>query len=517
MSTRKRTVQRAGFIVSLALLAPFLFAIEVPQASASECASCRGDCSCPAPVPRLETPFGQSLFWQDPCGGGYRDDFMPCYEHNSGPPTWFSSAEFLPLFRDQNGSTPFQAVALRQVATVGDEQVVTFVREAVLSTSDFDTDFVPGVRALFGRAVGDWYRVEFSYMGSYSWSDSAARYADAIPLTINPGTPATFDPGIPPTFDPGIPPTFNPGIPPSYDPGVPPSLIFDLPPIFNPGVPPTFDPGIPPTFEPGVPATFDPGVPPTFTPGVPATLEPGEGMLSPFSNFGNPGGSADLGPVPEANFQPSEGLDNNQYARISFTSRLDSAEANLRRRLCVSSGRYYQGEASCLIGLRYMKVQEEFGYSTESLIADGIVQNDVFVRTDNDLIGPQLGAMAQFLVHDRAWVDAEIKGSLLFSDARSTTDANLFVNGEQTPATTRGSENFTAFLGDLSVNLNYQFTPSLTVRAGYNAFWLDGVALASENFSSSLQALTSANRPAQVNHEGRVVYHGPSLGLVYAR
>lgn len=461
---RNRTVKRVAAVVGLALLVQLLPAVGMPPAMASECASCSGNCGCPAPQPVLEAGFGQSLFWQDPCGGGYRNDFMPCYQHNSGAPTWFASAEFLPLFRDESGSLPFQAVAIGQADPEAPAEI-TFFRELVLSSSDFDSEFAPGVRALFGRTIGDWYRVEFSYMGSHSWDDLVAvRYRDYVPLT-------PYDPGIPETpADPGDPDA---------------------------------DPPIPPT-------DFDPGVPPT-------PFDPGSGvMVSPFSNFGDPLGPAGFGSVPEADFNPIDGLDYNQFASIRFSSRLNSAEANLRRRLPVSSGRYYQGEASCSIGMRYMRVEEEFGYFTRSTRPVPNTYNQVDVATDNNMIGPQLGAMAQFLVHDRAWIDVEIKGALLFSEARNTTYADLY-GGEaiRSIATTRGSEDSTAFLGDLSVNLNYQFAPSLTVRAGYNAFWLDGVALATQNFNSDVDMLL--NGPARVNHDGRVVYHGPSLGIVYAR
>jgi hypothetical protein len=41
--------------------------------------------------------------------------------------------------------------------------------------------------------------------------------------------------------------------------------------------------------------------------------------------------------------------------------------------------------------------------------------------------------------------------------------------------------------------------------------WLDGLALASENFESNTAILT--NGPAQVINDGGLVYHGPFVGL----
>lgn len=378
---------------------------------------------------------GQSLFWQDPCGGGYRNEFRPCYEHDSCPPTWFASAEALPLFRDQSGSTPFQVLATRQVQItppsgtppVDPPDIVTYHRDVVLSTSDFDTEFDPGIRAVFGRAIGDWYRLEFSYFGSYSWSDVATvQYQDADAVDND---------------------------------------------------------------------------------------EFGN-LLSPFSNFGDPGGPSGLAPLPgDPGVNPIEGLDFNELARISFSSRLDSAEVNIRRRLCMKSDRYYRAETSCLVGLRYMKVSEEFRYYSESPVPAGGSTNQVDVSTDNDLIGPQIGALAQFLVHDRAWIDAEIKGALLFDQATTSTISSLY--GRAPGETSYADQDATAFLGDLSVTLNYQFAPAWTIRAGYNAFWLTGVALASENATANSQTLVS--KPTAINHDGNVVYHGPSLGIVWAR
>jgi hypothetical protein len=448
MWLREWTMKRAVTMGVLALLVPGAIVIETPRAAASECScgNCGSGsaCACPAPEPRLETLGGQSLFWHDPCGGSYRDNFYPgCWDNDSCPPTWFASAEALPLFRDQSGSTPFQVLAVRQVEItppvgttnpVDPDDIVTYRRDVVLSDSDFDTEFDPGIRAVIGRALGDWYRVEFSYFGSYEWGDVASvRYGEAL----------------------------------SDD---------------NNGV---------------------------------------GNLLSPFTNFGDPGGPPGLDPLPEPpGMNPIEGFDYNEFASISFSSRLDNAEVNLRRRLCMPVQRNYRAEASCLVGLRYMKVSEEFGYYSESPIATLPLEDRsttrVDVTTDNDLFGPQLGAMAQFLVHDRAWIDAEIKGALLFNQA-ATTMNTIWDEDSSEPivGATDADEDATAFLGDISVNLNYQFAPAWTIRAGYNAYWLTGVALASEN--AILNTDTLISKPTALNHDGKVVYHGPSLGLVWAR
>ena len=107
----------------------------------------------------------------------------------------------------------------------------------------------------------------------------------------------------------------------------------------------------------------------------------------------------------------------------------------------------------------------------------------------------QIGTLDQFVVHNRAWIDIEIKGAILMNDAERSWDNAVFA-----------SEDGTSFLGDLSLQFNFQFAPSWTIRAGYNAMWLTGVALAAENHNALC-----------VDHDGDVVYHGPNIGLIWAR
>ena len=71
----------------------------------------------------------------------------------------------------------------------------------------------------------------------------------------------------------------------------------------------------------------------------------------------------------------------------------------------------------------------------------------------------------------------------------------------------------TSFAGELSLQFNYQFAPSWTFFAGYNALWVTGLAIAAENYDNSIPVLTSG--AASIDHSGEVVYHGPNIGLVF--
>ena len=434
MRTRHGGFQRTASFVSAAILACGLLAIGHPGI-ADEC-SCGGNHSdgyCPPP--RLEEFGGWSLFWHDPCSTPTYCWAGERYFHTAENARVYATVDFLPLFRDESGTTVYQARAFREVEEIRNtttgavtDTIITYRREAALTSGDLDGGFEPGVRVLMGVSLSDWYRLECSYFGSYSWTDSATVRYDASDGTGN--------------------------------------------------------------------------------------------LLSPFSNFGDPEGVLSLDPVPDGFFNPVHGLDFNNRACITWSSQLDNYELNLRRRLCMETDRHICAETSCLVGLRYMKLRETLDYASESPPFPGEAldefQNSETVRVENDLFGPQIGALAQFLVHNRAWIDVSINGAILFDQAESRVAANVNPGGVPTAAAFSSEENATAFLGDLSVQFNYQFAPSGTVRVGYNAMWLNGVALATRNFVSDINALGN-NCPHSVDHDGNVVFHGPSIGITWAR
>jgi hypothetical protein len=322
----------------------------------------------------------------------------------------------MPLFRDQLDGSVFQVDGTTGLSAIQE--------------STFDSDFAAGAHVVLGHALGDWYRLEVGYLGSYGWDDSVAvRNLDDNGQTLG-------------------------------------------------------------------------------------------NLLSPFSNFGDPAGI--------------EGFDFNFLAVASYSSDLNSVELNLRRRLRLPtngeqffrSGTLFprssslflnkRAEASVLLGVRYLNIDEDFGYFTQSDLPAGIgADNTVDVSTENRMIGAQVGFLSQFSVQRRSWLDVEIKGGIFQNQATlATSYVSTDGAGAVTAAFADGDQrDRTSWLGEMSVVYNHQVAPSFTFRIGYNALVLTDVALASENFSNNIGLLTQG--PVGVDNRADVVYHGPNLGVVW--
>jgi hypothetical protein len=212
-------------------------------------------------------------------------------------------------------------------------------------------------------------------------------------------------------------------------------------------------------------------------------------LFSPFSGFGNP---------------PRAGFDYNNLMTIRNISRLQNGELNVKYLLPMLSNGF---RASFLTGVRYVTVQEELYYHSESSAAGGSTV-DYATRTTNDLVGPQIGGYFEFFSVPNSWISFEMKGAICGNSASQTTAdsaSGAFVSNDRV---------VTAFVGDLQLMLNWQITSHCVTRFGYQAMWVDGLALASQNFGPGGTAV-SVNNPAvsALDAGGNVVYHGPHLGL----
>jgi hypothetical protein len=65
------------------------------------------------------------------------------------------------------------------------------------------------------------------------------------------------------------------------------------------------------------------------------------------------------------------------------------------------------------------------------------------------------------------------------------------------------------FVGDLTMSAIYRINRVWGIRAGYSLLWLDGLALAPDQFDFT----TNANSGTQLVNSSGIFYHGANLGL----
>ena len=202
---------------------------------------------------------------------------------------------------------------------------------------------------------------------------------------------------------------------------------------------------------------------------------------------------------------PTAGLDGNDLVAISQSSTFQSAELNLRYWADMPPGPF---DVSYLIGLRYLQIGEQFLYSGEANL--GAEFNDLRIDTQNDLIGLQIGIDGAFLISTRWWVDVDLKGGIYNNSASQNSSLLSTVVPSGSVSDSRDA---TAFVGDISVVANWAITPYWTFRIGYQALFVNGVALAHEQNTSPL----FQNTPGILNDAGEICYHGPIIGLTWMR
>jgi len=226
-------------------------------------------------------------------------------------------------------------------------------------------------------------------------------------------------------------------------------------------------------------------------------------LFSPFSGFDDP-------PI-----TPIEALDYNNLAQIRYTSSLDNIEWNLRRWLPMPPDSPLQ--VSLLVGGRYVNVDETFFYYTESAVPVDPTATSITTQTSNTMLGVQVGAQFKYHVEPCWWIDCEIKGAAFSNDAKQATAYDHQGDPGVDPyvATTALSreEDTSAFALDLRLTGTWMVTPCFAICGGYQALWVDGLALASENLSDDINVLMLG--PATLVDTGKVVYHGPHLGATW--
>jgi len=138
-------------------------------------------------------------------------------------------------------------------------------------------------------------------------------------------------------------------------------------------------------------------------------------------------------------------------------------------------------------------------------------------NTKNNLYGAQIGVDAKLLELGRFSIDGVIKAGVFDNNAEQTTVVSMAKQLYTAQATT----NAAAFVGEADLQVKYQLAKGLALKVGYEALWLDGVALAPgqirETYTTSpspASPLTPVSaRALGVNCSSNVLFQGATVGL----
>ena len=128
----------------------------------------------------------------------------------------------------------------------------------------------------------------------------------------------------------------------------------------------------------------------------------------------------------------------------------------------------------------------------------------------NNLYGVQVGVEGTLLEVGRWSLDGLLKVGLYDDNARQWTGVSLQKVVNPTSATT----NHAALVSEASLQAKYRISDNLALKVGYEALWLDGVALAPGQIQEILT--TASARALGVNCGSNVLFQGATIGLEYS-
>lgn len=203
---------------------------------------------------------------------------------------------------------------------------------------------------------------------------------------------------------------------------------------------------------------------------------------------------------------------------IRLENDFDSLELNYRRRW-LGPTCLFQG--SWMVGVRYVKLRERLRWlsiASRDTTGDGIddTGGEGYFNLDatNYMTGPQIGGDLWMCICPGFNVGVDGKFALLGNNAKQHTEifgidlVDTYVG--IVPSETTGNDKI-SFLAELSLNATYRLNHRLTFRAGYELVWIEGVALALENFNPEVPLFGVVRTPG-FSDGGNLLYNGWTIG-----
>jgi len=231
-------------------------------------------------------------------------------------------------------------------------------------------------------------------------------------------------------------------------------------------------------------------------------------LFSPFSNFGQ---------LPFGGFSEFDQAD---FAQINYQSTFDSFEINWRCRWMAPNCRY---QGSWTLGVRHFILDEKLRYASSSSV-NGFLGPTSFIPamarddtdTTNNLTGIQFGGDMWVCLLPGLRAGGELQAGVYGNhmNINRTVGSNLVP--PNVFAQDRLQSNDVSFIGQANLLLTYRINYQWSLRGGYQFLYVDGVALASENFNPTPPFLNNPFRQAtRINNNGSVFYHGWNVGVEY--
>lgn len=187
----------------------------------------------------------------------------------------------------------------------------------------------------------------------------------------------------------------------------------------------------------------------------------------------------------------------------SYATKLDNAELNVRWNA--------RRNLTMLAGFRWVNLRENLlGTLTPlSFAGEPPFWN---TTTTNNLYGFQIGADGTIFARGRFSVGGLIKAGIFDNNADESTGVSTIKVVRPSYAST----NHAAFLGETGLQCRYQVAERLTLKAGYEALWLEGIAAAPGQIQETYLTSPTTVQAVGVNCNSGAFFHGATAGLTYA-
>jgi Putative beta barrel porin-7 (BBP7) len=253
--------------------------------------------------------------------------------------------------------------------------------------------------------------------------------------------------------------------------------------------------------------------------------DPGGRLFGVLNRFG----TAQQPNFPSPPFPATFGTGNNTTAQAGiYNSRLNNHEFNLIHDFVEfnlfgdTDVRSPRLSIAGLAGLRYLRLADNFRLVTSGDIIPSAGINDPAATADyridskNDAFGGQIGLRMGLRLWDQLTLGTEYKFAVLGNGAEQTSNV-LFLFTQPAPIlgflnTSRGDLR-TSTLNHIRTYLSWDVTQYMTVRGGYELFWLNGRALAPDQVDPNV-AQTNTIQP-MLNDKGTTLFYGGFGGLEF--